>query len=33
PVMSLLGMTGVFVVTASVTLLLWRFGEWKSQTA
>jgi MFS family permease len=30
PVMSLLGMTGGFVVTASVTLLLWRFGEWKS---
>jgi MFS family permease len=33
PVLSLLGMTGAFVVTASVTLLLWRFGEWKSQTA
>jgi MFS family permease len=33
PVMSLLGMTAVFAVTAGVTLLLWRLGEWKSQTA
>jgi hypothetical protein len=31
--MSLLGMTAVFAVTAGVTLLLWRLGEWKSQTA
>jgi MFS family permease len=33
PVMSLLGMTAVFAVTAGVTLLLWRFGDWHSQTA
>jgi MFS family permease len=33
PVMSLLGMTAVFAMTAIVTLLLWRFGQWKSRTA
>jgi hypothetical protein len=33
PVMSLRGMTAVFGMTAGVTLLLWRFGDWKSQTA
>ena len=31
PVMSLLGMTAVFVLTAGVTLLLSCFGEWASQ--
>ena len=33
PVMSLLGMTAVFAMTAIVTLLLRRFGEWSSRTA
>jgi DHA3 family macrolide efflux protein-like MFS transporter len=33
PVMSLMGMTAVFAVTAGVTLLLGRFGDWKSRTA
>ena len=33
PVMSLTGMTAVFAVTAGVTLLLGRFGDWKSRTA
>ena len=31
PVMSLLGMTAVFAITAGVTLLLSYFGEWTSQ--
>ena len=33
PVMSLLGMTGVFAITAGVTLLLSYFGDWTSQPA
>lgn len=33
PVISLRGMTAVFGMTAGITLLLWRFGDWKSQTA
>ena len=33
PVMSLMGMTAVFAITAGVTLLLGRFGEWNSRTA
>jgi MFS family permease len=33
PVLSLLGMTAVFVMTAGVTLLLWQFGDWKTQAS